>query len=222
MSAHASHTPVHTHPLMPNASQRLTSIAGSGFLGVGVPSHLGGHGGSLDELFRDPTALRWLQGLQHPEQLIFRSQRLVVEALVKTENIGLRELRLPDLLRGDVAGASALESPQLEAQTQGTGWQFHGRLDGVPNLQWDGFFLLLPVQAAGLVEGVLLVSSEENGMTVRPCETTALGEFAAYGQVHFNRSFLRADEWLGGMPLWESLVHANELLRQGLLHTHQR
>lgn len=203
---------------MPNASQRLTSIAGSEFLGVGVPRHLGGHGGSLDELFRDPTALRWLQGLQHPDQLIFHSQRLVIEALVRTDNIGLQELRLPDLLSGTVAGASALESHPLEPKTMSQGWKFQGRLDGVPNLQWNGFSLLLPVLTAGQVEGVLLVRSEENGLTVRPSETLALWAMAACGNVDFHQAFLRADEWLGDLPLWESLTKTNQLLRGGLRH----
>lgn len=207
---------------MPGASERLASMADSGFLGVGVPSRLGGHGGHLEDLFRDPTARHWLQGLQHPDLLILQSQRLVIEALVRTDNIGLRELRLPDLLSGAVAGASALESHPLEARTLGLGWQFQGRLNGVPNLQWDGFLLLLPVQAAGQVEGVLLVRSEENGLTARPSETPALWALAACGEVHFHQAFLRADEWLGDLPLWTSLVRANQLLRDGLRHIHHR
>ena len=197
-------------------------MADSGFLGVGVPSHLGGHGGHLGDPVLDPTARHWLQGLQHPDLLIFQSQRLVIEALVGTDNIGLRELRLPDLLSGAVAGASALESHPLEARNLGLGWQFQGRLNGVPNLQWDGFLLLLPVQAEGQVEGVLLVRSDENGLTAHPSETPALWALAACGDVHFHRAFLRADEWLGGLPMWTSLVRTNELLRDGLRHIRHR
>lgn len=197
-------------------------MADSGFLGVGVPSQLGGQGGQLEDLFRDPTARHWLQSLQHPDLLIFCSQRLVIEALVRTDNIGLRELRLPDLLSGSVAGASALESPPLQAKTLGLGWQFHGPLHGVPNLQWDGFSLLLPVQTAGQIEGLLLVRSEENGLTVRPGESPTLWSLAACGDVHFQQTFLRADEWLGNEPLWTSLLRTNELLRDGLRDLHHR
>lgn len=190
-------------------------IAASGFLGVGVPSNLGGHGGHLDDLFRDRAALHWLQGLQHPDLLIFHSQRLVIEALVKTDNIGLRELRLPDLLFGTVGGASALETRPLEAKTLGLGWQFDGELHGVPNLQWDGFSLLLPVQAAGQVEGVLLVRSEENGLTAHPYEIPALWALVACGDVRFRQTFLRADEWLGDLSLWASLVRTSQFIRDG-------
>lgn len=193
-------------------------MADSGFFGVGVPIYLGGHGGHLEDLFRDPTARHWLQSLQHPDLLMFHSQRLVIEALVRTDNIGLQELRLPDLLSGTVAGASALESHPLEPKTIGLGWQFQGSLHGVPNLQWGGFSLLLPVQIAGQVEGVLLVRSEENGLTVHPSETPTLWALAALGDVHFHQSFLRADEWLGDLPLWESLTKTNQLLRDGLRH----
>lgn len=197
-------------------------MADTGFLGVGVPSHQGGQGGQLEDLFRDPTARQWLQSLQHPDLLIFHSQRLVIEALVRTDNIGVSELRLPDLLSGSVAGASALESHPLEARTQGLGWQFQGQLHGVTNLQWDGFSLLLPVQTAGQIKGVLLVRSEENGLSVRPGENPDLWSSAACGDVHFQQTFLRADEWLGDQPLLASLVRTNQLLRDGLRRLQNR
>lgn len=218
MSPHTGPSPIQTRTSLPTAQSRLGAIADSGFLGVGVPSHLGGHGGHLDDLFRDSTARQWLHSLHFPDLLIFQSQRLVMEALIRTDNIALRELRLPDLLSGTVAGASALESHALEAKTMGLGWQFQDQLQGVPNLQWDGFSLLLPVQAAGQVEGLLLVRSEENGLTVRPSETPALWALAACGDVHFHRTFLRADEWLGDLSLWSSLTLTNQLLRDGLRH----
>jgi hypothetical protein len=204
------------------AQSRLAAMAGSGFFEVGVPVRLGGHGGHLEDLFREPSARHWLQGLHHADLLLFHSQRLVIEALVRTDNIGLLELQLPDLLAGTMAGASALESPALEAQAMGLGWQFHGQLRSVPNLQWDGFSLLLPVQAAGRIEGLLLVRSEESGLTVRPSETPALWALAACGDLHFDKAFLRADEWLGDQPLWETLTQANQLLRDGLRHIHHR
>lgn len=216
MSAHTALPRAQPRFALPCAQVRLAALADSGLLGVGVPSHLGGQGGQLEDLFRDPGARHWLQGLHHADRLMFLSQRLVVEALVRTDNIGLRELHLPDLLGGATAGASALESPPLEARTLGLGWQFHGLLHGVPNLQWDGFSLLLPVQTAARIDGVLLVRSEENGLTVRPGENPDLWSQAACGDVQFQQSFLRADEWLGDQPLWSSLVQTHQMLRAGL------
>lgn len=218
MPAHTAVHPIHPHLAPPSAQVRLAALADSGLLGVGVPSHLGGQGGQLEDLFRDPGARRGLQGLHHADRRVFLSQRLVIEALLRTVNIGLRELHLTDLLGGAVAGASALASPPLKARTLGLGWRFHGLLHGVPNLQWEGFSLLLPVQTAGPIEGLLLVRSEENGLTVRPGEDPDLWSSAACGDVQFQQTFLRADEWLGDPPLWASLVRTHRLLHDGLHH----
>ena len=218
MSAHPAQAPANPRALLLSAKARLIALADSGCLGVGVPRHLGGHGGQLEDLYSDSPTRHWLQSLPHAEWLMFQSQRLVIEALIRTDHIGLRDLRLPDLLSGVAAGASALASPPLEAKITGLGWQFHGQLKGVPNLQWDGFSLLLPVRIAGQVEGVLLVRSEENGLTVHPSETLARWSMAACSEVHFHQTFLRADEWLGDRPLWTSLAKTQQLLSDGLGH----
>ncbi len=199
-----------------DSAQRLAAIAQSGFLRVGVPSSQGGDGGTLHDLFLDPLARQWLRGLQYADLLIFRSQRLVVEAALQTDNVGLRELVLPSLLSGEMGGASAVECPCLEATQAGLGWRFNGRLTGVPNLQWHGHHLLLPVQVNDRVEGLMLVRSEENDVTVQPGEIPELWQQAAYGTVSFRKVFLRADEWLGEQSLWESLTHTQRELRQGL------
>lgn len=214
--------PTTAHQPAPGSAERLAAIARSGFLRVGVPSRWGGHGGGLDDLFHDTAARQWLHRLQHPDQLVFRSQRLVVEALVRTDNVGLRELLLPDLLSGELGGASAVECPGLEARPAGLGWRFNGRLVGVPNLQWQGFSLLLPVQVRDQVEGLLLVRSEENGVTVQPAEARALWQQAACGTVSFQTVFLRADEWLGDPPLWQALAATNRALRHGLSTVNSR
>lgn len=216
MSAHPAVHPVHPHLAPACAQVRLAALADCGWLGVGVPGHLGGQGGQLEDLFRDPGARHGLQGLSPADRLVFLSQRLVIEALLRTDNIGLRELHLPDLLGGAVAGASALASHPLKARPLGLGWRFHGRLRGVPNLQWEGFSLLLPVQTAGPIEGLLLVRSEENGLLVRPGENPDLWSSAACGDVQFQQTFLRADEWLGDQPLWASLRRTHRQLHDGL------
>lgn len=209
-------TPANTRLSILGADVRLAAISRRGFLKVGVPSSLGGHGGELDELFHDSAAVQWLRGLFYPDLLIFRSQRLVVEALVRSDNVALRELLLPDLLDGGMGGASAMECPCLEAAPVGLGWSFTGRLVGVPNLQWHAFSLLLPVQVKDQVEGLLLVRSEENGMSVQPAESQALWQQAGCGTVSFQKVFLRADEWLGDQPLWQTLAATNRALRHGL------
>lgn len=203
------------HPVQ-GATERLAAIARSGHLRIGVPSRFGGHGGSLDDLFHDPVARKWLRGLHHPDLLLFRSQRLVVEAVLQTDNAGLRDLMLPGLLNGEMGGASAIECPCLEARPAGLGWRFDGRLVGVPNLQWDGYHLLLPVQVNDRIEGLLMVRSEENGATVQAGDDPALWQQAARGTVSFEKVFLRADEWLGDQPLWQTLAHTNRALRTAM------
>lgn len=214
--------PTNTPLSQPNAGERFEAIVGSGFLGVGVPSHMGGHGGNLEDLFSDEKAIRWLQGLQDPDLQIFQSQRLVIEALVRSENIALRELHLPELLAGNLAGASTLVCSPLDAKTQGLGWKFHGQLKDVPNLQWLGYSLPLPVQSAGEVKGVLLVRSEESGVSARPGDVPLRWKQAAEGDVHFNQVFLRADEWLGDAPLWVELLEAHQRLCDGVRNTTRR
>lgn len=199
-----------------DSPERLAKIAQSDFLRVGVPTRWGGLGGEIFDVFHDSAAREWLRSLHYPDMLMFRSQRLVVEALVQTDNVALRELLLPDLLSGETGGACAIECPCVEAKPAGLGWRFNGRLVGVPNLQWQGFSLLLPVQVNDQVEGLLLVRSEENGLSVQPAESNDLWQKAAYGQVSFQKVFLRADEWLGDQPLWQKLAATNRALRHGL------
>ncbi|MDI3512511.1 MAG: hypothetical protein PWQ61_3278 [Betaproteobacteria bacterium] len=199
-----------------DSAQRLAAIARSGYLRVGVPSRQGGDGGTLDDLFQDTVARQWLRDLQYPDLLIFRSQRLVVEAVLQTDNVGLRELVLPSLLSGETSGASAIGCPCLEAKPAGLGWRFHGRLTGVPNLQWGGYHLLLPVKVNDQVEGLMLVRSEENDVTVQPGENPELWEQASCGTVSFQKVFLRADEWLGDPPLWQTLTNTHRALGQNL------
>ena len=50
---------------------------------------------------------------------------------------------------------------------------------------------------------------EQRGVVIGP---------AACGDVQFQQSFLRADEWLGDQPLWSSLVQTHQMLRAGLHH----
>lgn len=78
MFAHTAFLPVQPHPALPSAQVRLAAMADSGFLGVGVPSQLGGQGGQLPDLFRDQTAHHWLQRLQHPDLLIFAGRPVAV------------------------------------------------------------------------------------------------------------------------------------------------
>lgn len=80
MPAHTALHPVDPHVALPGAQVRLAAMADSGWLGVGVPSHLGGQGGQLEDLFHDPGARQGLQGLQHADRLV-RTHQLLRDGL---------------------------------------------------------------------------------------------------------------------------------------------
>lgn len=138
-----------------------------------------------------------------------RSQGLVVEALMRSGNVALREHVLPDLLDGSRAGAVSwapdfgLASPPhpVHAVALDRGWQLSGRLEQVLNLQWMGYVVLCPVwfeavagQPARL--GWTLLRSEEDGLHQEVDRSRPLTRQSACGTLHLNRVYFREDELL--------------------------
>ena len=108
-------------PLPRSALQRVVD---TGLLRCAVPPALGGTDGTLPDLAAGARHLR-----EHDAEAadILRAQRLAIEALVRSRNVALRELWLPDLLTGIlVSGALAYVLLPLwarqsaAAQIQGT------------------------------------------------------------------------------------------------------
>lgn len=135
------------------------------------------------------------------------SQGLVVEALMRSGNVALREHVLPDLLDGSRAGAVSwapdfgLASPPhpVHAVALDRGWHLSGRLEQVLNLQWMGYVVLCPVwfeavagQPARL--GWTLLRSEEDGLHQEVDRSRPLTRQSACGTLHLNRVYFREDE----------------------------
>ena len=96
----------------------LQRVVDSGLLRCAVPRSLGGKGG-LDDLVHSAMLLQQ----QDPEAAaVLWAQRLAIEALVQTFNVGLRELWLPEFLSGTRAATLAPGCRELTAEDTGRGW----------------------------------------------------------------------------------------------------
>jgi alkylation response protein AidB-like acyl-CoA dehydrogenase len=182
----------------------LQRVVDSGLLRCAVPRDLGGNGGGLDDLAH---AAGLLQRQDPAAAAVLWAQRLAIEALVQTANVGLREFWLPDFLNGDRAATLAPGGKELTAEDTGRGWLLSGVFHGVPNLPWEGFSLVAPVRLGDGNAGWVLLRSEEDGLSVHPA---APGH--AHASLHLNRVFFREDEWLGEQHMAQRLAPVAEAL----------
>ena len=130
------------------------------------------------------------------------AQRLAIEALVQSPNVGLGELWLPELFSGHRAGTLPIGAPPLTAEDTGRGWLLSGRFDGVPNLPWEGFSLVAPV-CLGSSKGWIFLRSEEDGLSVHPASDNHASDL---GTLRLRNVYFRVDEWLGDADLTERLL----------------
>lgn len=195
----------------PTRLRALHQVLDSGLLRCGVPTALGGRAGTLQqlaqgaaELGRASAAAAW----------VLRAQRLAIEALLQSPNVGLREHLVPDLLSGDRAGTLSLplllpSSAPLVGTDTGRGWRLQGSLPRVLNLPWLEFSVVAPVRLGEQAPVWVLLRSEEDGLLIDPAgdpaRDPATGPACPPGcrtvTLHFNRVFFREDEWLGGADL---------------------
>lgn len=182
----------------------LQRVVDSGLLRCAVPRDLGGNGGGLDDLAH---AAGLLQRQDPAAAAVLWAQRLAIEALVQTANVGLREFWLPDFLSGDRAATLAPDGRELTAEDTGRGWLLSGVFHGVPNLPWEGFSLVAPVRLGDGNAGWVLLRSEEDGLSVLPPPPGH-----AQASLCLNRVFFREDEWLGAHGLADLLAPVAEAL----------
>lgn len=219
-------------PLRPDAAPDalLDEVVELGLTRLAVPTHLGGLGGEVADL---SEALAALAARHIAAAWLAWSQRLVVEALVQSPNVALREHLLPDLLDGSRAGALSWRASLAElqwdrvvqAQALPRGWQLSGRLEEVPNLQWAGYAVVCPVafQPEGGGSGPrlawVLLRCEEDGLKHELDRSRALTREAACGDVSLRQVYFREDELLAddapAMSLRLSLL--DQALRPALL-----
>jgi len=206
----------------------LALVVASGWPRLIVPRALDGEGAQAHEV---ADALLQL-ARQHPAAAWMAwSHGLVIEALLQSGNVAVREYLLPDLLSGHRAGAVSwapdmglgMPPKPVGAQALERGWQLSGRLDQVLNLQWMGYVVLCPVwfeaptgQPAQLCW--TLLRSEEDGLRHEMDRSRPLTRQAACGTLHFNRVYFREDELLAdqGDNLGAALRVLDQALRAAL------
>lgn len=160
----------------------LGHLAGSGHFAIGVPTALGGAGGSLSDAVEAiaETARHSLTAA-----FVFWGQRAFIEYLLHSPNTALRERSLPELLSGRRAGATGLSNAMkflsgieaLGLSARGSGpWRLQGRVPWATNLHPAGFSVALAVarDEPGVPAFVAAVPSEREGLS-RSADLDLLG-----------------------------------------------
>jgi alkylation response protein AidB-like acyl-CoA dehydrogenase len=176
--------------------QTLRRIVASGLLRCGLPKHAGGDGGSIDDLCQ---AAQDMAANEPAAALVLWAQRLAIEALAQSSNVGLREYVLPDLLSGDRAGGlpAALGGAPISGHFSGRGWRLNGRIGWVPNLQWVNCVVITPLQLDDQDSGWVLLRGEEDGLKLDRLSDHEAPASSRSADVTACNVFFREDEWLG-------------------------
>jgi len=216
------------HHIESDPEALLQDVIASGWLNLIVPTRLGGEGASTAEIAK---ALQHLAKRHLATGWVAWSQGLVVEALVRSPNVAVRETVLPDLLDGSRAGAVswapefglALPPTPVQASPLDRGWHLQGRLEQVFNLQWSGYLVLCPVWFPSDPHstpqlGWTLLRSEEDGLRANMDRKGPLRRQAACGDLHLERVYFREDELLAddAMTLRPPLSVLDQAMREAL------
>lgn len=160
---------------------------------------------------------------------VLYSQRSFIEVLRLTHNVALREHLLPAVEEGGLAGSTGL-SGALGRLAHGTplpvqgietprGWKLSGRLPWVPNLQHDGYAVVVPVAFEGMKDfAFVILGSEENGLTREPDFATSNLRSIRAAPLQLERVHFREDELLhvNGALLMPELLPSLLALQCGL------
>lgn len=134
------------------ASSLLPQLARAGLFAIGAPKCFGGDGGQTTDAIE---AIAAISEISLAAGFVFWGHRTYLEYLLQSPNAALRERLAPPILRGEIAGATALsnamkflaglEGLQIEArETQGR-FVLHGKMPWVTNLRKEGFHVAAAV-----------------------------------------------------------------------------
>ncbi len=210
----------------------LAAVVGSGLLRCAVPAALGGDGGTLEALRQGAVRLARMEAAAG---WVLWAQRLAIEALVHSPNIGLRDHLLPDLISGERAGtlpmppwAGALPAGLQAAGPMAAagclvglaasqGMRLYGQFPCVPNLQWQGHTLVAPVQMGDAAPHWVLLRGEEDGLRAGMDLGAPCPRGSRSAAVHLDGVLFRADEELAGPDLPARLQPVAHALRDALV-----
>ena len=136
-----------------HADETISVLGAAGFFRIGVPSALGGSGGSTADAV---DAIARVAQRSLTAAFVFWGQRTFIEYLLQSDNAALRARHLPALLSGELAGAtglsnamkflSGIESLSIAASPAGEGWRLDGNLPWVTNLRRAGYVVAAAVE----------------------------------------------------------------------------
>jgi alkylation response protein AidB-like acyl-CoA dehydrogenase len=155
------------------AGDVVPRLAGAGVLRAGVPVELGGAGGTVADAIE---AIAHVAEHSLAAAFVFWGQRTFIEYILQSPNAALRERWLAPLLAGTTGGAtglsnamkflSGIESLQITATPNDTGWQLDGALAWITNLRKDGFIAAAAVNSAnGAPPAIVAFTSASPGVT---------------------------------------------------------
>ncbi len=131
----------------------LAQIAESQLLRIGVDPALGGSGGDVSAAVE---AIAAIASRSLAAAFVCWGQRAFIEYLLQSPNRALCERLLPDLLKGELAGAtglsnamkflSGIEALQVRGRAASDGWNLEGRLHWVTNLRQHGFVVAAAIE----------------------------------------------------------------------------
>src|SRR5690606_8508666 len=136
-----------------------------------VPTARGGSGGHVADAV---DAIAQVASRSLTAAFVFWGQRAFIEFLLHTDNLGLRDRLLGDLLSGRRAGATGLSNAMkflagfeplgVTAQPDGDGWTLNGRLPWVTNLRKAGFTVAAAVDLPGAPPLIVALPSDLPGL----------------------------------------------------------
>lgn len=137
---------------------------------LGVPLRHGGVGGWLRDAVE---AVACLAARAPMEAANLWAHRLLIECLLQSFNIALRDYHLPALIDRSITGTTALwpqahssEPVAVIATDTRRGWRLSGRLPATPNLDSGWWIAAIPIAFPGSsTYSVGLVSSEHDGVS---------------------------------------------------------
>ncbi|ODB37615.1 acyl-CoA dehydrogenase [Pseudomonas mosselii] len=131
----------------------LAQIAESQLLRIGVDPAFGGSGGDVTAAVE---AIAAIASHSLAAAFVCWGQRAFIEYLLQSPNRALCERLLPDLLKGELAGAtglsnamkflSGIEALQVRGRAASDGWNLEGRLHWVTNLRQHGFVVAAAIE----------------------------------------------------------------------------
>lgn len=209
----------------------LAAVIDSGLLRCAVPTALGGDGRPPAQL--QEGAVR-LAETNAAAGWVLWAQRLAIEALVHSPNIGVRDHLLPDLIRGERAGTLPLppwdgaapavvhggapaRANSLVGMATAQGLRLYGQFPCVPNLQWQGHVLVAPLSTGQGEPQWVVLRGEEDGMRPGMDLDAPCPRGSRCAALSLDGVFFRANEELAGPELPQRLAPVARALGHALL-----